>query len=410
MNGLHRGRMIKDTRERFRSRGSKGRSVSFLLALGLLTALMAQSPAAPGSTLKTDERVIFFPQSARWDGDAEVWRVRVHGWVFEPEWDSLWRRFTVSGIAEMLEMDEEFEEKIEEEAEEIFKARAWPFVVDNERGKELAIRFDKRDHVPLEASAANGHFESVVALDAQTAGGAEEAREPWRRFELALPEGDRRHFSGEAQLLCPQGLSVISDVDDTIKISNVLDKEQLLANTFLRDFRAVPGMPDVYRRWQAQGAAFHYVSGSPWQLYTPLSDFMTENGFPKGSFSLRDFRIKDSSFFNLFASAEQFKIPVIEKILQDYPERKFLLIGDSGERDPEVYGEIARRHPEQVVGIMIRNVTELRKDSARMRVAFLNVPEGRWRVFGEAEELKRFAVDPGWFGPKGPPICRQEVR
>lgn len=359
---------------------------------------LMQPIALFGSQLKTDEQVLFFPQSARWDSEQAVWRVPVHGWVFESEPDSLWRRFTVAGVAEMLDIDD----KVEEEA--MFKERVWPFLVDNERGKEIAIRFNGANALTPDVSEANGHFTGTVALTEAEVGNM--ANPPWIRFETAMPENDKRRFSGEAQLLCPQGLSVISDLDDTVKISDVLNKEELLANTFLRDFRAVPGMSDIYRRWHDNGAAFHYVSGSPWQLYQALASFLMQYGFPQGDFQLRNFRLKDSSILSLLASAEEFKIPAIEEILQKYPQRRFFLVGDSGEKDPEVYGEIARRYREQVVGIMIRNVTSEKRDSERMQAAFRDVTEAKLLLFQDPATLNRFAIDSEWFGSQRPSQCR----
>ena len=107
------------------------------------------------------------------------------------------------------------------------------------------------------------------------------------------PAGDDRRFEGQVQLLGRTGISIVSDIDDTIKISEVPVRKELLANTFLRDFKAVPGMSEAYRQWVAAGASLHYVSASPWQLYSALSEFMEQQKFPKGSFHLRLFRLKD---------------------------------------------------------------------------------------------------------------------
>src|SRR5690625_5563263 len=78
---------------------------------------------------------------------------------------------------------------------------------------------------------------------------------------------------GWIRLLKPEGVSVISDIDDTIKITDIpAGRSVVLENTFFKPFQAVPGMAE---RYQEDGAevAFHYVSGSPWQLYRPISEF-----------------------------------------------------------------------------------------------------------------------------------------
>ena len=186
-----------------------------------------------------------------------------------------------------------------------------------------------------------------------------------------------------------RGLSVVSDIDDTIKISEVSSKRELLANQFLRPFEVVPSMASVYRRWQQEhpGAAFHYVSASPWQLYGPLSKFALAERFPAGTFQMKLFRPKDSTFFDLFMDQVQFKLGQIEPLLRSYPQRRFVLVGDSGEQDPEIYGELARKYPEQVVGIFIRNVSGEDARGQRFQNAMKDVPGDLWRVFDDAESL-----------------------
>jgi phosphatidate phosphatase APP1 len=114
---------------------------------------------------------------------------------------------------------------------------------------------------------------------------------------------------------------------------------------------------------------------------------MSRERFPSGSFTLRSFRIKDRTFFSLFTSPEETKIPAIESIVNRFPARRFILVGDSGEKDPEVYGEIARNHPDQIVRIFIRDVTDGDVSIERLEKAFSGVGRDRWKVFRDAEEL-----------------------
>jgi phosphatidate phosphatase APP1 len=190
---------------------------------------------------------------------------------------------------------------------------------------------------------------------------------------------------------------VISDIDDTIKVSEVRSKEALLANTFLREYRAVEGMAPAYRPWAAAGAVFHYCSASPWQLYEFLAEFLERTGYPAGTVHLKTFRVKDTSFFNLFASPEEYKRGVIEPILETFPRRRFLLVGDSGEKDPEIYATLARKYPKQVAGILIRDVTDERADAERYRKCFEGLPRERWHIFTDPKELERVTQDLGLF-------------
>lgn len=195
-------------------------------------------------------------------------------------------------------------------------------------------------------------------------------------------------YGGQVHLLESTGLSVISDLDDTIKVSEVLDRDKLLRNTFLRPFVPVEGMADAYRAWMIHdGAQFHYVSSSPIQLYVPLSEFVQASSFPAGTFHLKEFRWKDESFFNLFASSVEHKLGVIEPILRRFPQRRFVLVGDSGEKDPEIYGALARDFPAQIFRVLIRDVTGDPRESDRYSNAFREVPDVKWSLFKNAAQL-----------------------
>jgi len=264
----------------------------------------------------------------------------------------------------------------------IYDSRVRLFLVDNERDKSVTVAIGAAQHT-VGPSEANGHFRATVTVPVSEV----EATDAWLEVTV-VDTGAGGTRTGRVQLVPPVGLSVISDIDDTIKITGVTDKAELLANTFDRELREAPGMADLYRgAVQDRELSFHYVSSSPWQLYEPLTAFMTAAGFPAATLNLKQFRVKDSSFLELFGDPLEAKPAVIEPILGRYPGRRFLLVGDSGEKDPEVYGLVARRHPDQVVGILIRDVTEEAPDAPRFQAAFQEVPAEKWRVFTDPAEL-----------------------
>ncbi|MDB6112293.1 MAG: hypothetical protein JWR69_4043, partial [Pedosphaera sp.] len=118
-----------------------------------------------------------------------------------------------------------------------------------------------------------------------------------------------------------------------------------------------------------------------------LADFLGSNGFPAGSVHLQPFRAKDRSFFNLFASPKNYKIRTIEPWLKQFPGRRFVLVGDSGQQDPEAYATLARKYPDQVVRILIRDVTGAGPDAARFQQAFAALPPSLWKIFDDPAEL-----------------------
>ncbi|KAJ1924414.1 hypothetical protein IWQ60_005205 [Tieghemiomyces parasiticus] len=164
---------------------------------------------------------------------------------------------------------------------------------------------------------------------------------------------------GVADLISPYGTSVISDIDDTIKISNVTGgKLALMQNTLFQRSQQVPGMAALYRSWWEQGVHFHYVSNSPWQLLPTLQKFFRENNFPPGSAHLKMWDTGEGgSRFSFLQSPADGKRDAIRGILADFPYRKFIFVGDSGQMDMELYADIAREFPNQVVKIFIRDIT-----------------------------------------------------
>jgi len=340
--------------------------------IGFIALLLAGQGYSQPTRIKSDERVIFYPSAAKRAANTNEWQAEIRGCVFEPEK----RGLTLALLRETLDLKDV---EMTPAEEKIFNERARLFLVDHERGKKIFVRFGEKVF-PAGKSAANGKFAGKVVL-----GNAELKR----AFQAVLSSEDSRIFSGEVFPLEDEGVSVISDIDDTIKITEVRDKNATLRNTFLREFQPVPGMAEFYRTAATErNVSFHYISASPWQLYEPLVAFVRSNGFPAGTFELKEFRWKDKSFFSLFASPEKYKPGVIEPLLKQFPKRKFILVGDSGERDPEIYGALARKFPGQIFRILIRDVTSEPAESPRYQKAFRDVPTDKWQIFREPSEIK----------------------
>ncbi len=350
-----------------------------------MSLLMAVLPLL-ASQIKSDETVVFYPTFARLDDEAGHWEFTVHGVIYEPEDDSWRRGLTAIALRRMLGV-----EKGTPEAD-MFDRRLRLFMVDNERSKDISVRIGGKDFA-AGTSGPNGHFQARVRLPADEVKRLGRAEGGWIDFHAVMPKGDDRRLAGRVQLVGRKGLSLVSDIDDTIKLTQVRQPREMLANTFLRPFRAVPGMAAVYQEAAKAGAAVHYVSGSPWQLYEPLAEFLRSDGFPAGSFHLKLFRLKDSSALNVLGSQEDYKRAQIEPILAAFPERRFVFVGDSGEQDPEIYGRLARAHREQVAAIWIRNVTDEPAAAPRYQKAFEGLDKSRWKVFDKAAELKAVVAE-----------------
>jgi len=334
--------------------------------------------------------IVFFPTYAsRAQGG---WTARIAGMVARPLPERSRRRvLAVAVLRRLLDLDEE------QMASEVFRRRAEMFLFRRVVGHRVTIALGDRN-IDAGYSDKTGHFETTVEFGDDFAAVHAIAGDAGGRVleytGIADPDdgtGDGVPTGGGAvHLVESSGLSVISDIDDTVKFTNVADRRELLRNTLLREFAAVEGMPDVYRRWRRAGIDFHYVSSSPWQLSDCLCRFLGAAGLPAGSMHLKLFRLKDSTPLGRLPSRKRGKRRVIEKILGDFPERRFVLVGDSGERDPEIYAAVARRRPEQVAGILIREVSAKSPPAkVRERLAKLarRLPEDCLRVFRSADEL-----------------------
>lgn len=262
---------------------------------------------------------------------------------------------------------------------ERFRDRLSDLVADDESREQVAFVFDndlrqetftlrEADGTP-KRSDLNGLIVGELRLTTARANELLEAQgsnHGWLRLHVVSP-GHRGN--AQVRLIEAHGLSLISDIDDTIKVTNIpAGHEVVMENTFYRPFVAVPGMAERYRGL-GEETAFHYVSGGPWQLYRPLAEFIAAAGYPEGSFHMKNVRknlLTPGSWQDLGklaggdATTEQ-KLSQISAIIGHFPERRFILVGDSGEHDPEVYREIRNRFPRQIEAVWIRDLVNDRE-------------------------------------------------
>ncbi|KAH6681845.1 hypothetical protein B0J14DRAFT_623637 [Halenospora varia] len=161
----------------------------------------------------------------------------------------------------------------------------------------------------------------------------------------------------EVKITEPKGVSLISDVDDTIKHSSIgSGAREIFRNTFIRDLGdlTIDGVKEWYNTMYDMGVGVHYVSNSPWQLFPVLVSFFRKAGLPPGSYHLKQY---SGMLQGIFEPVAERKKGTLEKIMRDFPERKFILIGDSGEADLEVYTDIVLANPGKIIAIFIRDVT-----------------------------------------------------
>ncbi len=333
----------------------------------------------------SDETVVMFPSLGHLEDDGRTWRVLVHGEVFSrANRVSLGKRILLRLLQRAMKATSG------DLQSDIFQQRIGRFLAVDHAGQRISLRVGDDLHILPKKSRGNGHFQGTLRISSSElaelsrAGAYEEGK---LTLGASLPEGGTC-ISAPVHLLPREGVSVISDIDDTLKHTHVLSRHALLANTFLREFEPIPGMATLFREWSGQGAAFHYVSSSPWQLYRNLAELFETEGFPEGSFHLLAFRLRDHLMRKILMMRRSGKGSVIKGILQMFPERRFVLVGDSGEADPEIYASIAQKFPRQVARVFIREVDGPKNCEKRFLKAFRKIPRNLAATFKDPEELE----------------------
>ncbi len=339
----------------------------------------------PITNLAPEDRVVLYPSVAHLSADGQQWIVDVHGDVSMPSKLSFSKRMLLKLLARAMRAGQP------ELCNPLFQERIARFVAKDRAGRRLAVQIGDDVYRLPKKTRRNGHFQAAVALPRAVAEHFAESAAVGAEQYLQLDVLGTQ-ATGQAYLINPTGVSVISDIDDTLKHSYVACKQTLLANTFLRPFETIPGMARIFRDWWSEGAAFHYVSSSPWQLYQHLAEHLVNEGFPTGSFHLRPFRLRDHLLRRLLMLRRSGKAGVIRTLIKRFPRRQFLLVGDSGEHDPEIYGAVARRYPQQVAGILIRQLDGERDVRSRYARAFRGIDPALVKRFEDADELTRLRL------------------
>lgn len=262
------------------------------------------------------------------------------------------------------------------------------FSTDEVPGARILVRYGDAEAIAV--TGADGYF----SLELESSSALPEQH--WREVTLALLD-DRRGggiaATATAAVLVPPNTArfgVISDIDDTVVTTHVTSTLQMLATVLLSNPHVrlpFAGIASFYRALHQgvkgnEGNPIFYVSNGPWDFYGLLIEFFKVHEIPVGPLFLREF-----GPLRHFGSKRQpsQKLFHIERILGTYPDLPFVLIGDSGERDPELYAQTVTRHPERIRAIYIRSVDKRRERLAAIdalaetirptRTQFLVVPD-----------------------------------
>lgn len=225
-------------------------------------------------------------------------------------------------------------------------ARLKPFLTNPLVSTPITVFFYDEDKSVSRTVTTNdaGHFTMRAALD-------------FIPTHVRVLASENLSATEEVKITQPKGVSIISDVDDTIKHSSIgSGAREIFRNAFIRDLGdlTIDGVKEWYNTMYDMGVGVHYVSNSPWQLFPVLVSFFQIAGLPPGSYHLKQY---SGMLQGIFEPVAERKKGTLEKIMRDFPERRFILIGDSGEADLEVYTDVVLANPGKILAIYIRDVT-----------------------------------------------------
>ncbi|MBI2193089.1 MAG: DUF2183 domain-containing protein [Planctomycetes bacterium] len=252
------------------------------------------------------------------------------------------------------------------------------------------------------ATDSDGLFEASLA--AGPGGEFTDSTPP--QVEMAVVEGQKKvrpsRTTVSAVILRPGTIVLLSDVDDTVVDSQVTRKAILVYRSFLKnaaELKPIPGVSRLYRglaRSPGVCPAVFYLSGSPAGFFGRLRHYLELHEFPPGPLLLKNLGPGGDSL----RDQKNYKGRHLRKLAERLPGVQFLLFGDSGESDPEIYSAFRQEHPEQVAGIFIRRVEAKPKSQP--------VPDGVLRT-EDAFEAARHLVRMGLLGRDEAQAVGQEV-
>ncbi|SDI35919.1 App1 family protein [Winogradskyella thalassocola] len=269
---------------------------------------------------------------------------------------------------------------LEDESIDLEAKSTWQLIVNSwkrfgtDEIKNVGLNLKLANNKVLKATTDHkGYFRIEANLEDLKALTNEEG---WLFFELSYNDvnikrniQNQNRFPGE--LLIPSSkaqFGVASDIDDTILHTGVVSllKWRLIYNSLFKSAKSripLEGSVDFFHKLH-RGASgenanpIFYVSHSPWNLYRYLELFLKQNDFPKGPILLR-------SVSEALKKKQQGEKPQKQKeilnLLKTYPDLPFILIGDSGEHDPDIYMEIADEFPNRILAIYLRSVKHKKK-------------------------------------------------
>lgn len=231
------------------------------------------------------------------------------------------------------------------------------FDSQSQAGVGVAVTF--RGQTVVATSDAEGYYNASFPPSAARPSASHPL---WEHAEVTRAEGGPVFFQPVLSVPPEARYGVISDLDDTVIESSITHWQTTVRLTFLHNARTRKPLEGVAKLYQAfqhgrDGLGpnpIFYVSASPWNLYDLLEDFFELNAIPQGPILLRDLDL-DRAAMNTDAGARS-KLENIHMLIERYPRLQWILMGDSGQIDAELYAQTIDKYPGRVLAVYIRDI------------------------------------------------------
>lgn len=225
--------------------------------------------------------------------------------------------------------------------------RGWrSFVTVQVPGAQVDVHIGSRAHRVV---ADRGGYVDVVRPADLEAG----------NHDVVLGVGGHR-VSAPVVVIGPEpAVALVSDIDDTIMVTT-LPRPLLAAWNALvlheNARRPVPGMAGFYRRWQTEnpGSATFYLSTGAWNVAPAVNRFLDRHAYPTGPLLLTDWGPTNTGWFR---SGQEHKLDALRRLMDEFPQLRWVLVGDDGQHDPQIYTQIAEEFGDRVVAIAVRELS-----------------------------------------------------
>ena len=177
--------------------------------------------------------------------------------------------------------------------------------------------------------------------------------------EVTLAVGGHRVAAAVVVIGPEPGLALLSDIDDTVMVT-ALPRPLLAAWNALvmheNARRPVDGMAGFYRRWHGShpGSATFYLSTGAWNVAPAVQRFLDRHGYPAGPLLLTDWGPTNTGWFR---SGPEHKVQTLRRLMGELPQLRWVLVGDDGQHDRQIYTRIAEEFDSRVVAVAVRELS-----------------------------------------------------